>query len=171
MVEAIKKKNWARAKAAIEAYGKARKRFRKTQKELPALLGGNDNKVGICGEFWAKWFYDSQGYTITEVPRSNNPGYDFRCAKGKSRGARSVKVVSDESSAGRQAAMRLKRVPAEWDEIALVLLDTEMQAYCIGVASCASLRRPKPMRLLARSRRLHGRGLRARSLGWPSTEK
>ena len=132
---AIASEDWKKALAAMKAYGKARKRFRKAQGQLPNLLKGNDNKVGVCGEFWAKWFYHKRGYSITEVPPSNNPGYDFCCSKGKSSVRVSVKVVSDESSTGRQSAMRLKEAPAEWDEIALVLLNEGMQAYCIGVVS------------------------------------
>jgi hypothetical protein len=132
---AIESEDWRKASTAVNAYGKARKRFREAQRQLPKLLGGNDNKVGVCGEFWAKWFYHKQGYAITEVPHSNNPGYDFRCSKGRTSVRVSVKVVSDESSTGRQSAMRLKEAPAEWDRIALVLLSEEMQAYRIGVAT------------------------------------
>ena len=129
---AIESEDWRKARAVVSAYGEARKRFREAQRQLPNLLEGNDNKVGVCGEFWAKWFYHKQGYAITEVPPSNNPGYDFRCSKGNSSVRVSVKVVSDESATGRQ--MRLK-TSSFWDEIALVLLSEEMQAYRIGVAT------------------------------------
>ena len=129
---AIASEDWQRGMAAVKAYGEARKRFRKAQEELPSVLQGNDNKVGACGEFWAKWYYHTRGYVITEVPPSNNPGYDFRCSSGKSEVRVSVKVVSDESSTGRQ--MRLK-TSSSWDEIVLVLLSEEMRAYRIGIAT------------------------------------
>ncbi len=80
----IKSQEWEKAEKAILTYGRARLHFRKAEKELPALLGGNDNKVGIAGEYWAKRHYHSKGYRLTEVPASNNPGYDFRCRKGRS---------------------------------------------------------------------------------------
>ena len=59
-----KKEEWKKAKEAICNYGKARTAFRNVQKEMheTRLLSGNDNKVGIAGEFWTKAFYHENGY-------------------------------------------------------------------------------------------------------------
>jgi len=72
--------DWAAAEAAILAYGRARQRFCKTQVDLETskLLSGNDNKVGVAGEFWAKKLFHSMGWQLVSVPASNNEGFDFR---------------------------------------------------------------------------------------------
>jgi len=117
---------------AVLAYGEARKQFRREQESLPILLMGNDNKVGVCGEFWAKKYYVERGYEIVEVPRSNNEGYDFTCAKEGRVIRVSVKVVSRESKTGRQ--LRLKKSD-EWDELVMILLNEELVPYCFGLVS------------------------------------
>jgi hypothetical protein len=126
------KDDWGAAVEAVRAYGSSRRAFRAAQEKLGLLLAGNDNKVGVCGEFWAKWYYHQHGYQITEVPRSNNEGYDFRCARDQAAIRVSVKVVSDESKGGRQ--LRLKR-SANWDVLVLVLLDESLCPYHIGIAT------------------------------------
>lgn len=129
---------WARGKRTVAAYGKARRAFRKAQEEMPDLLGGNDNKVGVCGEFWAKKYYAGRGYVISEVPASNNEGYDFRCRRGHKALRVSVKVVTKESRTGRQ--LRLKR-SEKWDELCMVLLDEDLSPYCHGRATRAQFNR------------------------------
>jgi hypothetical protein len=121
--------DWALAIQSIHAYGMARKEFRAKQESLPLLLGGNDNKVGVSGEFWAKKYYVDRGYEITEVPNSNNEGYDFKCASGEQQLRISVKVITKESKTGRQ--LRLKK-SNQWDELLMVLLTEELSPYCFG---------------------------------------
>jgi len=123
---------WKEAAEAVRAYGHSRRSFQTTQAKHPILLGGNDNKVGVCGEFWAKWYYHRKGYQITEVPCSNTEGYDFRCKHGQEEIRISVKVVSDENKNGRQ--LQLKDSP-NWDELVLVLLDDLMYPYRMGIAT------------------------------------
>src|SRR2546426_990101 len=103
-----------RAQVAVRSYGKARICFRRAQGSLPVLLQGNDNKVGVCGEFWAKKFYIERGFRIVEVPGRNNEGYDFKCARNGREVRVSVKVISKESKGGRQ--LRLKQ-SNRWDEL------------------------------------------------------
>lgn len=126
------KEDWDRAIQAVRSYGEARKHFRREQESLPVLLMGNDNKVGVCGEFWAKKFYVDHGYEITEVPLSNNEGYDFTCAKAGQKVRVSVKVISQESKTGRQ--LRLKE-SEKWDELLMILLNEELVPYCFGLVS------------------------------------
>src|SRR5688500_12452731 len=83
---------WDEAAAAITAYGRARKTFREVRMRHPELLAGNDNLVGCAGEYWVKRRYHNLGYRITEVPLSNNEGYDFRCEKDGNALRVSVKV-------------------------------------------------------------------------------
>lgn len=124
--------DWAEAVAAVRAYGRARMRFRRAQETFPRLLGGNDNKVGVCGEFWAKKLYSDQGCEIAEVPASNNEGYDFSCRRAGKLIRVSVKVVSDESRSGRQ--LRLKS-SLRWDELLYVLLGCDMAPYRFGLVT------------------------------------
>ena len=126
--------DWETGKAAGLAYGGARKAFRDAQAQLPLLLCGNDNKVGIAGEFWAKSHYVGLGYRISETPHSSNEGYDFACSKDGRVIRVSVKVVSDESKTGRQ--LRLKE-SERWDELLLVRLDEHLRPYLIGRATRA----------------------------------
>lgn len=120
------------AMGAVLAYGEARRAFRGTQARLNTLLGGNDNKVGVCGEFWAKKFYLRRGYILTHVPPENNEAYDFECEKNGSLIRVSVKVVSDESRNGRQLPLRESR---KWDELLIVLLCERMLPHTFGRAT------------------------------------
>lgn len=125
---------WKNAEAAVRAYGLARMAFRSQQEDLKAtaLLAGNDNKVGVAGEFWAKKIYVAQGWALTEVPESNNEGYDFRCRRGDEELRVSVKVVSDESAKGRQLPLR----PSEaWDELCMVLLTAGLALRKFGIVT------------------------------------
>jgi len=124
--------DWGAAAEAVRAYGSSRRAFRTAQERLGLLPAGNDNKVGVCGEFWAKWYYHHKGYQITEVPRSNSEGYDFRCKRDQAEVRISVKVVSDESKGGRQ--LQLKDSP-NWDRLVLVLLDEALYPYRMGIAT------------------------------------
>jgi hypothetical protein len=132
---------WRSAEEAIRKYGGARTRFRKVQTELRncGLLQGNDNKVGAAGEFWAIKYYCSRGYRIIEVPKSNNAGYDFRCAKHGSRVLRvSVTVVTKESVSGTQLPLKKSD---KWDVLFVVLLTTRLAPYKRGLATRSQLRR------------------------------
>ena len=126
------KADWAETERAIRVYAEARGVFRKAQKKYSQLLGGNDNKVGVCGEYWVKRRYLKRGYQIVEVPASNNRGWDFRCARRGSKLRVSVKVVSDESLTGLQMPMK---EGAAWDELALVQLDDHLCSYRFGIVT------------------------------------
>jgi hypothetical protein len=134
MLPEIQSSDWKTAERAVVKYGKARRAFRKAQHVLGhcGLLAGNDNKVGVAGEFWTKKFYHQDGWRITSIEPSNNEGFDFRCAKGTRRLRVSVKVISDESKKGRQ--VRLKAA-ATWDEIFVLLLDDDLLPYRNGRAT------------------------------------
>jgi hypothetical protein len=98
------------------------------------LLAGNDNKVGVCGEFWAKLFYLSRGYSLGEGLASNNEGHDFVCFIAGEPCRVSVKVVSDESKTGAQLPLKESE---NWDELLLVLLDEEMVPWKFGLVTRA----------------------------------
>src|SRR5262245_61238483 len=109
------------AEKAILEYGSARDLFCQTAKRLQpsGLLFGNYNFVGIAGEYWAKRYYISKGWHISEIFASNNAGHDFRCERAKESICVSVKVVSDFSERGRQLPIKSS---AKWDELCVVLL-------------------------------------------------
>jgi len=127
----IKPTDWRKAKSAVLAYGKARNVFRMKQECLQrsGLLNGNDNKVGVAGEFWAKVLYHRLGYRLTSIEPSNNKDFDFCCRHDRRELKISVKVISDESKAGKQ--MRL-HTSAEWDELLVLLLTEELKPYRYG---------------------------------------
>jgi hypothetical protein len=130
----IEERQWKLASSAIRNYGQARERFHRAEKNLQTtrLLAGNDNKVGIAGEFWAKWHYCRLGSKLLKVMPPSNEGYDFVCRRGSRRVRVSVKVISAENKRGRQ--LRLKS-GGTWDEICLVLLNTDLTPSRIGVAT------------------------------------
>jgi hypothetical protein len=134
MIPKIDESDWKVAEVAIKYYGEARAAFSKVAQELAAsgLLFGNDNLVGIAGEYWAKRLYHHQGWQIAEVFPSNNAGHDFRCTKATASLLVSVKVVTDWSESGRQLPLKPS---AEWDELCLVLLNKELVPYLIGTAT------------------------------------
>jgi hypothetical protein len=127
----IKPGDWEEAREAILAYGKARKEFCQAQSRLRAsgLLSGNDNKVGVAGEFWAKQFYEQQGYELASIEVSNNEGFDFRCRQAGKEIKVSVKVISDESKSGRQMPLKTK---GRWDELFVLLLTDQLRPYRCG---------------------------------------
>ncbi|NJO34811.1 MAG: hypothetical protein HC869_18525 [Rhodospirillales bacterium] len=129
----IQQRHWRLASSAIQNHGRARQRFHKAEKQLEKtkLLAGNDNKVGIAGEFWAKWHYCRLGAQIIEVMPPSNEGYDFVCRRGSRRVRISVKVISAENKRGRQLRLKSR---GTWDEICLVLLNTDLTPSRIGVA-------------------------------------
>jgi hypothetical protein len=126
--------DWKAASSAIQSYGRARMRFHRAERKLreTKLLAGNDNKVGIAGEFWAKWHYSTLGAKILQVMPPSNEGYDFVCERGARRVRVSVKVISAENKRGRQ--LRFKS-DGSWDEICLVLLDVDLTPTRIGTAT------------------------------------
>lgn len=139
---------WNRALGAVRAYGIARQAFCEAQAALPDLLPRNDNKVGVCGEFWAMKHYVSEGYAIAELPPTNNAGYDFTAVKEGLVVRVSVKVVSDESIEGRQAALK----PSEaWDHVLYVLLGTNMIPYRFGRVTRADFENAKRSGLIGGS--------------------
>ena|SRR5688572_9042591 len=126
--------DWKTASSAIQSYGRARMRFHRAEKKLreTKLLTGNDNKVGIAGEFWAKWHYCTLGAKILQVMPPSNEGYDFVCKRGARRVRVSVKVISAENKRGRQLRFKSN---GTWDEICLVLLDVDLIPTRIGTAT------------------------------------
>lgn len=127
------KDEWIAAEVAIRAYGRARQHFYKAQDALEKskLLSGNDNKVGIAGEFWAKMLFHREGWTLVSVPYSNNEGFDFSCSRRGSAIRVSVKVISDESVKGRQLPLKSG---APWDVLCVLLLKTSLTPYRYGIA-------------------------------------
>ena len=130
----VQTSDWREAEEAIRAYGKARKILCDAQERLAAsgLLSGNDNKVGLAGEFWAKLLYHNRGYELTSIEASNNEGFDFCCLHAGKEMRISVKVISKESESGRQ--MPLKASEA-WDELCVLLLTQELTPYRYGRAT------------------------------------
>ncbi len=123
------KSEWNEAEREVLAYGRARGRFMRAQGKLGWLLTGNDNKVGVAGEFWAKWIFHSRGWSIERVEGTNNPGFDFVAVRSK-RVRVSVKVITDESRSGKQ--MRLRE---PWDCVCIVLLSHSLALRRSGIAT------------------------------------
>ena len=125
--------DWAAAEAAIRAYGRAREHFCRAQDVLEnsKLLSGNDNKVGVAGEFWAKLLFHREGWTLVSVPASNNEGFDFTCSRAGDTICVSVKVISDESVKGKQLPLK---PDAPWDVLCVLLLTTSLTPYRYGIA-------------------------------------
>lgn len=134
----IKSQDWKKAERAILTYGRARFRFRKAEKELLALLCGNDNKVGIAGEYWAKRHYHRKGHRLTEVFASNNPGHDFKCQKGRRTIRVTVRAISNENKRG--CSIRLPSVK-HWDELCVILLGDDLRPYRTGRCTAEQFRR------------------------------
>ena len=129
----ITREEWRQARQAIGAYAKARKTFRECQRSQPKLLFGNDNKVGIAGEYEAMRYYQCvlRRHLVDRPARSNNTGYDFRYSSGTQPIAVSVKTVTRENKKGK--TMPLKG--DSWDELCVVLLDCNLKPYRIAVAT------------------------------------
>jgi hypothetical protein len=54
----------------ITKYAEVRKNFEKLKNEQPKYLAGNDNYIGIIGEYWAKIFLET--FEENENPEINN---------------------------------------------------------------------------------------------------
>jgi len=143
------KKDWKKAEAAVRAYGRARRRFCKCQLDLERtkLLSGNDNKVGVAGEFWAKMLYHRRGWSLVSVPRPNNAGFDFSCSRRGSTVRVSVKVISDESKKGRQLPLK---PDGPWDALCVMLLKTSLEPYRYGMATRRQFNRAQKQGVIGR---------------------
>jgi len=125
----------AEAEAAIRAYGEARVNFPRVQDRLSAsrLLFGNDNKVGIAGEFWALRLYLSRGFALHPVPiHGNNPSYDF-IAMHPVTGVKhvQVKAISAENKLGLTSFVKVGR---HWDELCIVQMNEHLSPERFGIA-------------------------------------
>jgi hypothetical protein len=129
----ISESDIAAAAKAVCHYGVARKKFRDEQSRLSAskLLAGNDNKVGVAGEFWAKLLYHRLGFEILSVPAANNYAYDFCCKKGARKIRVSVKSITEENKSGRQLPLKV----SDWDEFCLVLMCDQLKPTYVGAAT------------------------------------
>ncbi|HEV2652314.1 MAG TPA: hypothetical protein VGU69_13715 [Rhizomicrobium sp.] len=128
----------AHAKKAIAEYGSARTKFRAIQDELKeaGLLVGNDNKVGIAGEFWAFLFYHRRGYQFDGLPRhTNNKDFDFAFLDPQGNHLRiSVKSITAENSRGTTTRVS---VDGSWDELCIVQMSALLSPERIGTVSKA----------------------------------
>jgi hypothetical protein len=140
--EATLSPDWLNAEKAVVAYGLARKRFRDERAKLGhRFLGHSDNIVGSVGEFWAKLFYESQGYTTETPQEKNRSGWDLKAVKAAGRTKTvSVKCITDENAKGQTTSLKAN---GEWDEFCLILLDELLIPYRVGSASRAAYERAK----------------------------
>jgi hypothetical protein len=125
------------ARAAIVQYASARRRFRAVQERLRAagLLVGNDNKVGVIGEFWAIQDYRARGYRLQRIPtHTNNAGFDFIVTKMSESIRVSVKAITAENSKG---TTTLVHSDGDWDELCVVQLDADLHPVRFGCATKA----------------------------------
>lgn len=162
----IKSQDWKKAEKAILAYGRARFRFRKMEEQLPVLLGGNDNKVGIAGEYWAKFYYHRKGYRLTKVFPSNNPGYDFTCRKDNHTIRVTVRAISKENKRG--YSIRLPHFN-HWNELCIILLGDNLKPYRMGRCTSTQFKQAfQDKRLTAKDQQpvLHRSSLNSK--GWIS---
>lgn len=130
----ITDQEWDDGWEAIEEYAKGRLKFCEAQKRQQKLLHGNDNKVGIIGEYWAMRYYQECLKRVLEdrPGSSSNPGYDFRYREGSKEFRVTVKSVSMENEKGR--TVRLAD-PEHWDELLLVTLDYDLRPLKFGRAT------------------------------------
>lgn len=109
-------------------------------------MRGNDNKVGICGEFWAKYiFCNLKGYELCEVPPSNNKGYDFSCKKDGQELKVSVKVITDENQRGRSCRLQ---VGYPWDVVLIIHLKDDLMPLRYGLFSRQEFEKAKQAKVL-----------------------
>ncbi|MFM9865602.1 MAG: hypothetical protein ACKVRO_18575 [Micropepsaceae bacterium] len=123
------------ARAAIVQYADARRRFRAVQERLKAagLLVGNDNKVGVIGEFWAIQDYRARGFRLQRVPpHTNNAGFDFVVSKVDVPIKVSVKAITAENSRGKTS---LVHANGDWDELCIVQMDEILEPVRFGCAT------------------------------------
>jgi len=130
----LRNMDWLAAEKVVLDYGRARQAFRKEQECQKKLLHGNDNKVGIAGEYWAmRYYHERLKRELKDRPSSSShPGYDFRCAKGNRNVRVSVKSVSKENKKGRTVRLG---APEQWDELLLVILDYDLRPLRFGRAT------------------------------------
>lgn len=135
----ISRGEWRRAEATIRPYAKAWKAFRDEQDRQPKLLTGNDNKVGIAGEYWAMRYYQQRlGRMLKDRPKSrSNEGYDFRYAAGRRPVKVSVKSLSSENKYRKTVQMKKSEL---WGELVLVSLDDNLRPTRIGRITRAQFR-------------------------------
>lgn len=136
----VSSEEWRLGERAVGAYAKARKKFCQEQGRQPKLLTGNDNKVGIAGEYWVmRYFQEWLRRTLKDRPSSSsNPGFDFRYADGPRTIRVSVKCISKENTRGR--TVRLGKAKP-WGELVLVLLGYNLRPLKFGRATKRQFRK------------------------------
>ncbi len=107
----------------INQYIKARIKFYKMQVAYPEYLKGNDNVIGVIGEYYAMLYLESQGRTPIKVDHRSQKGYDLYCEKRKI----SVKVITAENK-----GQKTGKIKNEWDELVLIILDENYKPKKIG---------------------------------------
>ncbi len=107
----------------ITDYLSARVRFIQVQEKYDEYLKGNDNKVGVIGEYYAFLYLENQGRDVKKVESKSQEGFDL-----ESDGKRiSVKIITRENSSGKTT--KLKK---GWDEFILLILDEDYSVNSIG---------------------------------------
>jgi len=122
------------AMGRIRVIGRSYKRIRKELigPELTGIVIPHDHPVGVVGEFWARYFYETERHIRTVLPDSPVAGYDFRAGKKQV----SVKSISDWSVKRHQGPLR----GDSWAELCLVHLSERLEVVKLGVASRRMLR-------------------------------
>jgi hypothetical protein len=64
------------------AYLKARKDFIRLSRKYPELLKGNDNIVGIIGDYIALKYLEVRGVLADKARTKSEPGFDLRSKTG-----------------------------------------------------------------------------------------
>lgn len=108
----------------IKAYIAVRKDFIALSRKHPEFLYGNDNIVGIIGEYIAIRYLESKGVSAEKAKLRNERGYDLIAGDGSKI---SVKVITQENQNG--ATTRLKD---PWDEVILIELGEDYKVYRLG---------------------------------------
>ena len=119
----ISKKLKQEIDTVINQYIKARIKFYKMQGIHPDYLKGNDNVIGVIGEYYAMLYLEFQGRNPVKVENRNQKGYDLYCEKERI----SVKVITAENK-----TQMTSRIKDEWDELVLIILDENYKPKKIG---------------------------------------
>ena len=107
----------------INQYIKARIKFYQMQETHPNYLKGNDNVIGVIGEYYAMLYLEFQGRNPVKVENRNQKGYDLYCEKKKI----SVKVITAENK-----GQKTGKIKDEWDELVLIILNENYKPKKIG---------------------------------------
>jgi len=99
----------------IKEYADIRKKFEKAKDKYSDYLSGNDNYIGIIGEYWAKIFletlYDTKINNSSLDGNKSEKWVDFKIDHSDTAEYISVKAISEENEKSESGPIKLKDKP------------------------------------------------------------